>query len=51
MTRNIPTMTRMTQGSPPCGTAVAFLPFTGLNFPINSMVSSRPFEACKNRSR
>lgn len=41
MTRNMPEMTRMTQGMPPCG-ARLFLafPFAGLNFAITAMVSS-----------
>src|ERR1035438_4701839 len=35
-----PLITKMTQGSPPCGAAVRLLfAFAGLNFPINAMVS------------
>lgn len=40
MTSKIPEMIRMTQGTPPCGAALrAFLPFAGLNFAINAMVT------------
>jgi hypothetical protein len=42
-------MTRMTQGTPPCGARVFLaFPFAGLNFAITAMVSPRPAEACKN---
>jgi hypothetical protein len=42
-------MTRMTQGTPPCGaTLFRAFPLAGLNFPITAMVSPRPADPCKN---
>ena len=51
MRRKMPAIITITHGNPPCGNGFALpLPFAGLNFAINAMVTPPFARKCKNRN-